>query len=104
MQESDAHLYHPKLLQVLTREQLDNLADHSFCCVDEKDRIYILYSNMDFGNFEIDCDPDEEKNDDARIYVLFSTTWKGTNLSAEQFWELYTKSKPKECVSICIGF
>jgi hypothetical protein len=96
--------YHPKLLKIFTQDQLDILADHSFCCVDEKDRICILYSNMDFGNFEIDCGPDEENNDDARIYVLFSTTWEGENIGTEEFWELYTKSKPQECESIYIDF
>lgn len=92
--------YHPKLLKIFTSDQLDIMADHSMCSLNKEEQIYVLFSLMDFGSFEIYCDSE----DDVIIYVNFDKTSDGTRMNNEEFWGLYTKSKPQECVSISIGF
>jgi len=104
MQHAEPFIYHPKLLKILTREQLDILVNHSFCNSDREDQIHILYSGMDFGSFEIYCDCDAEKLECAIIYVQFQKTQEEARLNGNEFWELYTKSKPQECVQIGIDF
>lgn len=95
--------YHPKLLKIFTYEQLELLAEHSDCCIDKDDQIYILFSNMDFGYYEIHCDCEAEKLDHANIYVFIDSIDEGKNIKIEEFWELYVQSKPRGCVSICIA-
>lgn len=73
--------YHPKLLKIFTHEQLELLADHSICNVDKNNLIHVLYSNMDFGHYEIYCDCE----DHVVIYVQFNTTWEGENIATEEF-------------------
>lgn len=96
--------YHPKLLKIFTYEQLELLSEHSHCYVDKDELIHILYSNMDFGHYEIYCDCEAKQLDNAVIYVQFNTTWEGENIGIEDFWELFMKSNPKECKCICINF
>lgn len=102
MQQSIARLYHPALLKVFTREQLDQLAEHSMCNVDKDDQTYVLFSLMDFGSFEIYYDGEAKKLTSPIIYVMFDETEKGTRLNSEEFWELYLNSKPLECIQISI--
>lgn len=96
--------YHPKLLKIFTYEQLELLATHSHCNRDADGLVHILFCNMGFGHYEIYCDCEAKKFDHAVIYVQFNTTWEGVNIGSDEFWELYVKSSPQKCESICIDF
>lgn len=102
MQQSVVRLYHPALLKVFSREQLDQLAEHSLCNVNKDDQIYVLFSLMSFGSFEIYYDSEAEQLKSPIIYVNFDETEKGTRLNCKEFWELYFNSKPLESIQISI--
>jgi hypothetical protein len=102
MQQSEAYLYHPGLLTIFSRQQLDLLVEHSMCNVNNDGQIYVLFSLMDFGSFEIYYDGEAEKLKSPIIYVKFDETEKGTRLNSEEFWGLYFKSIPLESIQISI--
>lgn len=102
MQQSKARQYHPDLLKIFSREQLDQLAEHSICNVNKDGQVYVLFSLMDFGSFEIYYDAEADKLKRAIIYVKFDETEKGTRLNSEEFWELYLNNKPLESIQISI--
>ncbi len=100
MQQCETRIYHPCLLKIFSQEQLDKLSEHSICNINKDDQIYVLFSLMDFGSFEIYYDGEAEKLKSPIIYVKFDETEKGTRLNSEEFWELYIKSKPNDCECI----
>lgn len=96
-------IFHPKLQNLFTLEQLELLATHSYCYKDADGLVHILFCNMNFGHYEIYCDCEAKMMDRAIIYVYFTATSVGKNIDSEEFWELYNKSYPVKCTPICIN-
>ena len=87
-------IFHPKLRNLFTHEQLELLGDNAECHRDAKGLIHILNCDMEFGYYEIYCDCEADIMEHAIIYVYFKKTSVGKNIDSEEFWKHYNSSYP----------
>lgn len=86
--------YHPKLLKIFTKEELDCLEKEGMNSIDKNGYINNMLISRDKIMVEIFTDCEAEKEETAIILLLDDRGYKYPNrLTKDEFWKVYLDSK-----------